>query len=63
MRKKIMDLVPENLVHRGEDPDQIRNLFIQELKFREHHIGILGNQLLQVLNKEAQEENKKESKK
>lgn len=62
MRKGIMHL-SEKVIHERDDSEQIQRLFQEELKFRENAIGILGNQLLQVLNREETEKDEKESKK
>lgn len=62
MRKGILALT-DKTVHKGEDPELIQRLFTEELKFREYRLGILGNQLFQILQKEEQEKNVKESKK
>ena len=61
-RRKLFDLT-EKIVHSRDDPDLIQTLFYEELKYREHQLGILGNKLIQILEKEAQEQNEKESKK
>lgn len=62
MRKGIVHL-SEKVIHERDDSEQIQRLFQEELKFRENAIGILGNQLLQVLNREETEKDEKESKK